>query len=132
MKLQSPCGLLISRITSNQFRRNSLAPPRPGPHFSLRAVNMLCDDGQSGLPQNFADMSRREARSHESRREPPVAREFLEVAWHQPSNPAQLPSRKAASLTDLLQNLHLRLRNADLPPKRWFFVLPGAKSRTTR
>jgi hypothetical protein len=32
------------------------------------------------------------------------------------SYPAQLPVEKAASLTDLLQNLHLRLRNAELPP----------------
>jgi hypothetical protein len=32
------------------------------------------------------------------------------------SNPAQLRVEKAASLTDLLQNPHPRLRNADLPP----------------
>jgi hypothetical protein len=60
---------------------------------SSRRVAVV-DDGQSRLPQNFADMSRREARSHESRREPPVAREFLEVAWHQPLKSRSTPSRK--------------------------------------
>src|ERR1700733_5557934 len=110
-----PCGSLISRITSNQFRRNSSAGTR------LRGRTLV--SGWSKCPvmtENFAYLSRREATSHESRMHPEraacgplVSRDGLGTS---PSDPAQLPVEKAENLTDLSPNLHLRLRNADLPP----------------
>src|ERR1700734_3745898 len=110
-----PCGSLISRITSNLLRRNSSAGAR------LRGRTLV--SGWSKCPvmtENFAYLSRREAASHESRMHPEgaacgprVSRSGLGTS---PSNPAQLPVEKAASLTDVLQNLHLRLPTADLPP----------------
>jgi hypothetical protein len=59
-----PCGSLIARITSNQFRRNSLAGPRPG--RTLVSARSKCHV----MTENFAYLSRREARSHESRMNP--------------------------------------------------------------
>jgi hypothetical protein len=44
MKLQSPCGLLISRITSNQFRRNSLASIRAKARGDLDEARRLALD----------------------------------------------------------------------------------------